>query len=351
MLRANYSLVSASYVLSLAILAGCSCKEPHLSPTQIGNWLESAEIRGVPRSNAVSFTIGDIAYVGTGYNSTVSPGRINDRLNDFWSFNTDSGWKQVQSLPAPPRSNAVAFGLGSFGYVGTGYDGVKMYNDFYQYDPSLNQWTIKNTFPGEARYDAVGFAVKGNGYIGTGYNGNWLNDFYQYDPQQDKWVLTIGTSGDLSKRRGATVFVYHDKAYLLGGSRDASMTKDFWSFDPTQPAPWLRLGDLINDNTSTKDDGYTDIQREYAVTFVNGDSAYLTLGENIQPLATTWVYDFVHDQWARRTAYHRQVRVGAVAFTIKGRSFVGTGGPGPNSTMTYDDFDEFLPNQPYNANN
>jgi len=350
MLRANHSLACVSYLLSFTIIGGCDCKKPQISPTQVGNWIQSAEIGSYPRSNAVSFTIGDTAYVGTGYNATVNLGRVNDRLNDFWRFSTDSGWKQVQSIPGPPRSHGVAFGLGNYGYVGTGYDGLKMYNDFYQYDPGANQWTLKASFPGGPRYDAVGFAVQGKGYIGTGFNGLWLNDFYQYDPQTGHWVPTIGTSGNLSKRRGAMAFVYKEKAYLVGGAGSGSLTKDFWSFDPSLGTPWERLGDIINDNTSAKDDAYSDIQRMNAVAFVNGDSAYLTLGQNVSPLPTTWVYDFGHDQWARRTPYHRDARAGAVAFTIKGRSFVGTGSPGANSTVTFDDFDEFLPYQLYNVN-
>ena len=329
----------------IVMTMGVSCHTVKIDPTQEGNWIQAAPIGSYPRSNAVSFVIGRKAYVGTGYNENVQG--TNNRLKDFWSFDVDSGWQQVGDLPGPPRSNASAFALGNFGYVGTGYDGFNMYNDFYQYDPGLNQWSQKNDYPGGARYDAVGFAVKGNGYIGTGFSDFWLNDFYQYDPGNDHWVRTIGTSGDFSKRRGAVAFVYKDKAYIGTGSESASMTKDFWCFDPSQADPWIRLHDIINDNTGTYDDGYTDIQRESAVAFVKGDSAYLTLGKNGTILTSTWVYDFPQDQWSRRSPYHRQARYGAVAFTIGDRSFIGTGNSGSG---TFDDFDEFLPYQTYNTN-
>jgi N-acetylneuraminic acid mutarotase len=344
LLRAMRSLAVATFMFIL--VTGVQCKPATITPTQEGNWIQSAQIGKFPRSNAISFVIGNKAYVGTGFNETVQETR--NRLIDLWSFSTDSGWMQEADFPGPPRSNAAAFSIGNFGYVGTGFDGLNAFNDFYQYDPSLYSWTKKSPYPGDARYDAVGFSLLGKGYIGTGYSNYWLNDFYQYDPQSDSWTRTIGTSGDFTKRRGAVAFVYHNKAYIVTGSASGSMARDFWVFDPSQPGPWHRLNDITNDNTAAFDDGYSDIERENAVAFVNGDSAYLTLGRTGSVLSSTWVYDFVGDRWGQRSPYHRQARFGAVAFTIGGRSFVGTGNSGSNTT--FDDFDEFLPYAVFNAN-
>jgi N-acetylneuraminic acid mutarotase len=343
MYRAFHLPAIAAAILS--IVAGTGCHPASLTPTQEGNWIQSAEIGKFPRSNAVSFVIGDKAYVGTGYNETVQDSR--NRLVDFWSFGVDSGWEQLRDFPGPPRSSAAAFSIGNYGYVGTGYDGLVAYGDFYRYDPSQNLWNVKSPYPGDARYDAIGFSVQGKGYIGTGFSNFWLNDFYQYDPRADIWTRTIGTSGNFTKRKGAAVFVYKDKAYIVTGSTSGSMARDFWEFDPSQAAPWKPLHDIINDNTATYDDGYTDIERSYAVAFVNGDSAYLTLGTNGNLLSSTWVYDFSRDQWGQRSPYHRQARMAAVVFTLGRRSFVGTGISG---ATTFDDFDEFLPYQPYNPN-
>src|SRR5882724_902421 len=231
MRRAIYSLAIVTPII--LFLPAASCHRTNLPYTQNGNWVQSAQIGSYPRSNAVSFVIGDKAYVGTGYN----PQANGNRLNDFWQFNVDSGWRQVQSLPGNPRSNAVGFGLGSHGYVGTGIgsDGITMYNDFYEYDTLLNQWTAKTPFPGGARFDAVGFGLQGKGYIGTGYSSFWLNDFYEYDPLSDTWARTIGTAGDFTKKRGATAFIRKNKAYIVTGSVSGGMARDFWSFDPSLP--------------------------------------------------------------------------------------------------------------------
>jgi hypothetical protein len=62
---------------------------------------------------------------------------------------------------------------------------------------------------------------------------------------------------------------------------------------------------------------------------------------------TTWAYDFTSDRWSRRSGWARPPRSGAISFTVKGRSFVGTGG---NGNSTYDDFDEFQPAQAFDSN-
>ena len=330
---------------SATVLVAVSCHPTNLPDTQLGDWTQAAAIGAYPRSNSVCFVLGDRAYVGLGFNEHIG-GR--GRLTDFWVFSVDSGWKQLQDFPGAPRSHAAGFSLGSYGYVGTGYDGLVTYNDFYRYDPALNQWTARAPLPGGPRYDAVGFGIQGKGYIGTGYNVYWMNDFYQYDPQKDGWALMQGTAGNFSKRQGATTFIYKDKAYIVGGSNNNVMVRDFWQLDPSQPVPWKRLNDITNTNDKTFDDGYSDIERQNAIAFVNGDQAFLTTGTNGTMITSTWAYDFVSDQWSPRTAFPRQPRYGAVGFTISGKSFLGTGNTGSNAT--FDDFEQFLPTVPFNAN-
>ncbi|MBS1665136.1 MAG: hypothetical protein JST68_29085 [Bacteroidetes bacterium] len=321
-----------------------SCSKVNLPDTQLGNWVQAAPIGNSPRGYCASFVIGDRAYVGLGYNeSAPRPGR----LKDFWTFSVDSGWTQLEDFPGAPRSNAAAFTIGNYGYVGVGWDEANIYQDFYQYDPAGHRWTKKADYH-DPRYDAVGFSVQGKGYIGTGFNVYAKNDFYRYDPDQDSWTLVPGTSGNFSKRTRAVAFVYKDKAYIVTGSSNGVMTRDMWSFDPSQSSAWHQLPNITNTDSRTFDDGYTDIQREYATAFVNGDQAYLTTGSNVSMQTSTWAYDFASEQWTRRTSYPKSPRNGAVSFTIKGFSFLGTGFSGSNAT--YDDFDQFQPKVAFNPN-
>src|SRR4249919_3048148 len=75
-------------------------------------------------------------------------------------------WQQMQSLgiSATPRGSAVSFSIGNKGYIGTG----DSYNDFWEYDPATNVWTQKADFGGKGRDWATGFSIGNKGYIGTG---------------------------------------------------------------------------------------------------------------------------------------------------------------------------------------
>jgi N-acetylneuraminic acid mutarotase len=337
----SFKLTIPLFILSLLF----SCRPASIPDTQLGDWIASAPIGDPPRGNASCFVIGTDAYVGLGYNQSIGN---TGRLADFWRFNVDSGWQQIASFPGPPRSGAAAFSIGNFGFVGTGFDGLNIYDDFYQYDATANTWVRKSDFPGTPRYDAVGFGVQGKGYIGTGFNVNWMNDFYEYDTAQNKWTLTPGTSGNFSKRQGAVAFVYKDEAYIVTGVNSGGMVKDFWRFDPSQTPAWHQLANITNTDANTFDDGYTDIERQYATAFVNNDQAFLATGMNGSMVTSTWAYDFATDRWTRRSPWPRAPRSGAVSFTVSGHSYVGSGNSGNNGT--FDDFEEFVPLRAYNSN-
>jgi len=322
-----------------------ACHPANIPDTQLGNWVAKAPVGDPPRGGASVFVIGTDAYVGLGYNQSIGS---TGRLQDFWRFSVDSGWQQMADFPGAPRNDAAAFSIGSYGFVGTGYDDINVYNDFYRYDAVSNSWSRKANFPGTPRYGAVGFSVRGTGYIGTGFNVNWMNDFYQYDTAQDKWSLTPGTSGDFSKRQGAVAFVYKEQAYIVTGVNSGGMVRDFWKFDPSQTPAWHQLANITNTDAGTFDDGYTDIERQNATAFVNGDQAFLTTGMNGSMVTSTWAYDFASGRWSRRSPWPRAPRSGAISFTVSGHSYVGTGYTGNNST--FDDLDEFMPAAAFNSN-
>src|SRR5882762_9422970 len=101
MRRTIYLPVIGFFVLTVFCNSSCSKATP--SYLQTGDWIQAAAINGYPRSNASCFVVGDIAYIGLGYNETVG-GANNFRLSDFWSFSGDTGWTQLADFPGPPRS-------------------------------------------------------------------------------------------------------------------------------------------------------------------------------------------------------------------------------------------------------
>lgn len=345
-----------------------SCNKDTDTPdTEEGNWVRRGHFDGPSRTGGVSFVINDTAYVGTGFNSSISDAYQNTEtgeqlaksgfMRDFWKLsmppvstgNTQEGytWTQVACLPGDTgyRAYAVGFNIGNTGYVGTGiaFDKRTFMKDFYAFDGA--KWTRKADFAGTPRIDAVGFGFGSRGYIATGWDGaNTQKDIYQYNPEDDTWKSVPSYSG--SKRQGASVFVHKDKAYIFCGFSSQSKVTDMWAMD-SSTLNWTFKGNLINElDDDTKDDNYSDICRQYGSTFTIGNYGYLTAGDvGGSPVASTWRYDFENNSWVRRTALERTSRTRAVGFSVRNRGFVGTGASG---SEVMDDFQEFMPNQIFN---
>ncbi len=322
-----------------------ACNKSSTVPyTQDGNWVTRSSLNGPNRSEAVSFTIGNFAYLATGYNG----GTL--RYADLWQYDPSvDNWVQEASLPdSAARSSAVGFCAGTNGYLGTGYDGYNNLKDFWKYDPDANQWSRIADFAGGARTEAVAFGIQEFGYVGTGYDGNnALKDFWQYDPSTDTWTSKVTYGGE--KRSSAVAFVYKNKGYIVTGINSGTYVNDFWQFDPSQPdaSAWKQLNKISNVNTATFDDAYTNIVRSNASAMVIGDSAYISTGENGSLYTFTWGYDFATDLWKEKTPFEGAARTGAVGFSVQNRGYIGTG---RSSTAQFDDIREFKPNDVYNEN-
>ena len=308
------------------------------SSTNTGNWVNQSEFNGVVRSEAVSFVVNDTAYIATGYDGT-------NRLSDIWSFSPVGigSWTLRAQFPGTPRSSAVAFAAQGKGYIATGYDGLNMLGDTWQYDPAANTWTKKADFGGSPRYDAVGFGLMDKGYVGTGFDNNYDKDFWIYDPSSDSWSSQNPGFGG-NKRKQAVTFVHNNIAYLATGINNGTLQSDFWSFNGST---WTQLRNTANLSTDSYDDQYGPIDRANAVAIVIGDSAYITTGEQPTLTSNTFGYNFLQDQWFSTQPYEGAPRTGATGFSITAGGYVGLG---VSSTLPYDDFRKFFPNEAYNAN-
>ena len=354
---------------SLALLVtACNTTATNSAETS-GNWVTRSDASFSGRSESISFIIGGLVYVGTGYDNYASdyPG-INKkyynygRTNDLFVFDQSSNngygsWKQLSSMAnatdtAAVRSSAVAFATSTKGYVATGFDGQYRLQDNWEYDPIANSWLRKKPLPDNnstllgsgARYDAIGFAIGDTGYVVAGKGNRDMNDLWQYIPATDSWFSKTSMGG--SGRTAGTCFVYNHKAYVLTGTNNGSELHDFWYYDPNVDS-WTKLRDIANTSTETYDDDYTDIIRDNAVSFVLGDYAYLSTGQNGSYTAKTWVYDIKNDLWTRKTPFERNLRGGAIGFTVGGRCFVALGSA---SGSYFNGVEEFKPSEAYNSN-
>ena len=340
MRKAHAYLLGGSLILSSLFISQSCTKHTSSDSDLVGNWTRASDFDGNARGEAVSFVIGDFAYITTGTTDR-------DRFNDLWEYSLEKKyWSQKADMPGTARYAAVSFTIGSKGYVGTGFDGVNNLGDFWEYDPATDTWTQKDDFKGTARYNAIGFAIGNNGYVSCGYDGNYLKDLWQFDPNAaagSQWVQKSSIGG--TKRSAATVFVMNNIAYVVSGNNNGEILKDMWAYDPGSDT-WTQKRAIYNYSDETYDDNYGTsttslIARQNAVAFIMGSYAYLTTGENGSILSTTWQYDPANDQWAQKTAFEGTARTGAIAFSLSDRGFVITGRSG---SLVMDNGYEFHPN-------
>ena len=330
----NYFPLSArSWTLALILLLGVPCTFSSCSDDEddelIGNWVRRSDFEGTPRSDAVSFVIGDFAYVGLGYDG-------DEDLRDFWRYDARLDfWTRMDDFPGSARRAAVAFSTDERGYVGTGFDSDNdvEFRDFYAFDPAAasgSQWSVIADFPGSARYNAVAFAEADRGYVGSGYDGNWLKDFYAYDPATDSWEQIVSIGG--SKREAAAVMSIDGRHYVVTGRNNNQNEFDAWAYDVTS-ASWEQLNDL------DEDDDYN-IARYGAVAFSMNGLGYVTTGTSGFNVSSTWEYSPTTDEWEEKSAFEGAARRDAVSFVVNGRAYVTTGASG---STRLDDLREFLP--------
>ena len=237
-------LLFGMILLAVGCLAG-SCTDDD-EYTQ-GVWMRRSDLDGVARGQASSFTIGNKGYLCCGYR-----GSNKTYLKDLWEYNMDGDyWTQCADMPdaAAGRHSAASFTLNDKGYITTGIQKTEptYLADTWEYDPATNTWTQRDDFGGGVRLGALAFSIGGYGYVGTGFNDNYLKDFYRFNPNAatgKQWEIVNGFGG--YKRWYGTAFVIDDVAYVCCGQNNNTLVDDLWKFDGDN---WTQLRDIANTNS------------------------------------------------------------------------------------------------------
>lgn len=218
------------------------------------SWNQMPDLPGEPRMGAVGFSIGSKGYVGGGFAQDPGGGGQDAYLlNDFWEFDPATGnWTQIADFPAGGRAQAVAFSIGTKGYVGTG--GA---NDLWEYDPTTNAWSAKANLPGPGRSGAVGFAIGSKGYVGTGTSNQVLGDFWEYDPGANSWTQKADLTGEA--RVSAVGFGIGNKGYIATGVYPGTYSVDTWEWlDNNEVGPGVLYSTNANSLAASPEDAASD---------------------------------------------------------------------------------------------
>jgi N-acetylneuraminic acid mutarotase len=303
---ATIIILSAGY----SVAARPDCGAPQ-NP-QSREWRPAAAFGGPPTWFSAAFTIGDKAYVGTGY----------DAKNEFWQYDPGrDAWTRKADHPGKIRGAAVAFSIGEKGYLGLGYGDEDRFSDLWEYDPSADHWTQKASLPSAVRDHCGVFAIGSKAYIFGGMtckgdDCHGLKEVWEYDPRADRWTR----KSDMPEAVvWSAYFVLNGKGYIgAGGQRQQAIVKNFWEYDP-QADRWMRKTE------------FPGAVRFRAVGFSINGKGYIAMGtEEMGPTSAVvsndvWEYDPQTNAWTPKPAFAGPARGAAVGFVLGSRVYIGTG--------------------------
>jgi N-acetylneuraminic acid mutarotase len=190
-------------------------------------WNTRPDFPGSPRIDAISFVIGETAYVGSGYDG------MNTR--DFYAYEPRGGtWQRIADFPGGDIHAAVGTGTGSRGFVIGGARAPHDYKFVYEYTPATHAWVKRCDFPSYPRNFHCGTAIDDN-FIVMGTGGSYethvrLKDFYLYDIAADSWSAIPDYPADASGNSRPIGGAVDGKAYF-GTGYGADYTKDWNQFE------------------------------------------------------------------------------------------------------------------------
>lgn len=112
---------------------------------------------------------------------------LNDQNKGVYEYTpaTDS-WARKKDFPGQPRQVPASFSLNGFGYCGGGELGgnpYQFFKDFWQYNPTSDEWTRIEDYPGMGSVWLQSMVIGNTVVVGSGYKA----DPYRYD--NNFWLL------------------------------------------------------------------------------------------------------------------------------------------------------------------
>lgn len=201
---------------------------------------------GLDRAWSGSFVINNKAYLVGG-----SFGTLSDVTDDVQEYDpaTDT-WTAKAKYPGGNRDGMYTFTIGNKAYVGGGFDGAVTKSDFYEYDPTTDTWTQKATPPFGPVIFASAFTIGRKGYVTSGSPGgsNQIKTLYEYDPATDTWTRKADFPG--AERQAGFSFSNDTEGFYGGGMSNYNTTyKDIWKYEPLGDK-WTQVTDITYEYTA-----------------------------------------------------------------------------------------------------
>lgn len=316
-------------LFSIGLLLFLSCSEKKgATPIEIPpveTWTKLTDFPGEPRFDAISFSIGDLFFVGTGQS-------YNGYCQDLWAFDTNTKiWSQKADLPGGSRTGSVAFSIGSKGYVGLGFrrnfsqsNSYIYYKDFYSFDAQANTWSPIAEFKGAGGYQNGAFVINNKAYVLS--SKEWYSfETWEFDPLLNSWTQKSSCTATGVNRM--VTFAINGKGYAGTGWNGSKNSGELWEYNP-------------DNDTWTKKAPFPGAARAEAIGFSIGNKGYIGGGESYESSSgpnkpvtkfnDLYSYSPVSDSWSRVDSLKNNNYISMIANAVNGKAFIGTGFKNPN---------------------
>ena len=138
-------------------------------------------------------------------------------------------WVQKAGFPGSGRHGAISFTIGNKAYVGMGHInsgplGEVYFNDIWEYDPASDSWTQKADYPEAAFAYGMAFSHNNLGYIGFDYT------LFSFNPQTNSYIQKADPIFSLVSENKINIEIYNEIVFVMQASMHSySPLSDTWN--------------------------------------------------------------------------------------------------------------------------
>ncbi len=195
------------------------------------SWIQKTNFPGKARTGSITFSINGFGYLGGGKEDSEFFSSKNP-FDDFWKYNyVNDAWSRIPSfLDIDTNSvfgmaNGISVVVGDIAYIGLGWNMVYspdgQQERWFSYNSLTNTWNRHSNFPEPRAYhQAIAFNLTGVPYVKT-----ISSNFYSYNSSSDSWQMI--STGLLPNDISGIGFSIGSIAYIGIG-------KELWEYDPSR---------------------------------------------------------------------------------------------------------------------
>ena len=293
----SYSLI----LLSIAFLSKSAYSQ---------GWDQIDDFPSTARDDGTSFTIGSIAYCGTGLNASWNP------TNDFYAFDmTSESWSPISNLPINEvRQYSNGFSSNSHGFLFGGLNSNGYLNDLWKYDPTIDTWTEVSPMPSVGRSGAACFSIGDTAYIigGQTQSNSAISEVWAYSMSTDSWTQKSPFPDSIWR---ASAISHQGKGYLVfGANNEGIYSNELYEYEPITDT-WIQLSNFPGVGRTYSGISLLDDQ----ITIISGRDS---IGNSYNDM---WQYSFASGNWNLSVNLPSDQRRGGICFSSSAAIYYTTG--------------------------